>query len=141
MSTQPFEHSPSVLIEFEEIEPSEAAKPNQTPATGSLDNDPLSLNYGRDKAHKPAAAERMLAGPTIDWLVSFPMEARPKALCERFAHVANRLARDWSDAARSAGNLRALVGDSRWGSAGYPMQIQLELQRLQQLLTTARQPG
>ena len=48
-----------------------------------IDGDPLSINFGREKVHKPLSTERMLAGATIDWLISFPLEARPKALCAR----------------------------------------------------------
>ena len=102
MSTDTFEFRPSGHIEFEhvELEP-EKAKTAAAPVDETIDNDPLSINFGRKKDHKPAAAERMLAGATIDWLVAFAADMRPKALCERYPHVANRLAQGWSQAARS----------------------------------------
>jgi hypothetical protein len=137
MSNKPPQFRPSGTIEFEHVtfEPVPAAAgpaqaaPQVDPAT---DSDPLSITFGRKKDDKPSAAERMLAGATIDWLVAFPNDARPKALCERFAHVANRLAKDWANAAQSAQSLNALIADSRWGSAGYPAQVQAELRRLLQ---------
>ena len=136
MSNKPLEFRPSGSIEFESVE----LKPPvvervQTPVDDAMDGDPLSINFGRRKDNKPTPAERMLAGAAIDWLVAFPAESRPKALCERFPHVANRLAKEWSDAARSAHNLQVLTGDTRWGGAGFPAQVQNELQRLQRLLS------
>ena len=120
---------PSGSIDFEPVSIPAATAP-AAPVDDKIDRDPLSINFGREKVHKPAAAERMLAGTTIDWLISFPMEARPKALCEKYPHVANRLAGEWRDAARVRGSLQALVDDARWGSAGYPALVQGELNKL-----------
>ena len=125
-------------MEFEQVAPEAIAEQTPAPVDDALDVDPLSINFGRRKDSRPTATEGMLAGTTIDWLIAFPVEARPKALCDRFAHVANRLARDWSDTARSAQSLQALVGDARWGSAGFPAQVQGELQRMLQFLGGAR---
>ena len=125
-------------MEFEQVAPEAIAEQTPAPVDDALDADPLSINFGRRKDSRPTATEGMLAGTTIDWLIAFPVEARPKALCDRFAHVANRLARDWSDTARSAQSLQALVGDARWGSAGFPAQVQGELQRMLQFLGGAR---
>ena len=47
------------------------------------------------------------------------MEARPKALCEKYPHVANRPRRRVATR-RACASLQALVDDTRWGSAGYP---------------------
>jgi hypothetical protein len=137
MSSENSAFSPSGHLEFEYVE-IEPPKPKQaataTPVDETIDNDPLSINFGRKKDHKPAAAERMLAGPTIDWLVAFPMDARPKALCDRYPHVANRLAQCWSQAARSMAAVKQLAEDPRWGGVGYPAGVQMELQRLLKLL-------
>jgi hypothetical protein len=139
MSNKPLEFRPSGTIEFEHIEIAPpTAQPAATPAApvdDKIDTDALSINFGREKDLKPAATERMLAGDTIDWLIAFPLEARPKALCDRFPHVANRLARQWKDKANSLQSVQALAGDARWGSAGFPAQVQAELQRLLTLLT------
>ena len=128
-----FELSPSSYIEFEPVAPPApvgAAMPTAAPVDDKIDADPLSINFGRDKESKPTAAERMLAGPTIDWLIAFPADARPKALCDRYPHVANRLASAWTDRAASVRSLEQLIGDARWGSAGFPAQVQNELQRV-----------
>jgi hypothetical protein len=139
MSNQPPQFRPSGTIEFEQVAfEAPAAKPVQAQVPQvdpSIDADPLSVTFGRKKDDKPSAAERMLAGATIDWLVAFPNEARPKALCERFAHVANRLAKEWPNAARSVQSLNTLIADARWGSAGFPAQVQGELKRLLQRLS------
>lgn len=99
-----------------------------------IDHDPLSINFGREKLHKPLSTERMLAGTTIDWLIAFPMAARPKALCDKYPHVANRLAQQWRDKAQARAGLQALVDDARWGSAGFPALVQGELRKLLTLL-------
>jgi hypothetical protein len=137
MSNAPFEFRPSGLIEFEQVESESVVTQTHVSVGDSLDTDPLSINFDRRKDYKATSAERLLAGTTIDWLVAFPLESRPKVLCERFPHVANRLAKDWSDAARSVRSLRALAGDPRWGSAGFPAQVQRELQRMLQQLAGA----
>lgn len=134
MSHESFEFRPSGSIEFEHVEPAVVAKQLDAPADEPIDSDALSINYGRRKDHKPVATERMLAGPTIDWLVSFAADSRPKALCERYPHVANRLAGDWAHPPRSRLSLQVLADDERWGSPGFPAQVQGELQRLLQLL-------
>ena len=120
---------PSGSIDFEPVSIPAATAP-ATPVDDKIDHDPLSINFGREKLHKPAAAERMLAGTTIDWLIAFPTEARPKALCEKYPHVANRLAGEWSDAARVRRSLQTLVDDARWGNAGFPALVQGELNKL-----------
>ncbi len=131
------EFRPSGSIDFEPVAIPSVAAPAPVvsaapvaPVDDKIDGDPLSINFGRDKSHKPAAAERMLAGAAIDWLIAFPMEARPKALCEKYPHVANRLAQQWNDAPAVQQSLQALVDDARWGSAGFPAQVQGELRRL-----------
>lgn len=124
---------PSGSIEFEAVPIPSVTAPaaaEAKPVDDKIDADPLSINFGREKVHKPLATERMLAGPTIDWLISFPMDARPKALCDKYPHVANRLAQAWRDKANVRASLQALVDDSRWGSAGFPAQVQGELRKL-----------
>ncbi len=131
MSHKPLEFRPSGSIEFEHVQLGPTAAPAPAPAVDDkIDHDPLSINFGREKVHKPASTERMLAGTTIDWLIAFPMDARPKALCEKYPHVANRLAQAWKDKAAVRAALQALVDDTRWGSAGYPALVQAELRKL-----------
>ncbi len=137
MPNQPFEFRPSGIVEFEQLEPEAVAQAMKESAEDGPDADPFSINFGRAKDSKPTLAERMLAGTTIDWLVAFPNELRPKALCERFPHVANRLAQGWSDRRHSLQHLQELAEDARWGGTGFPAQVQGELQRLQKRLSEA----
>jgi hypothetical protein len=129
-TTKPFELGASSFIEFEQIEPAAAAAEVAVPAGEAVDTDPLSITFGRKKDVKVTSTERMLAGPTIDWLIAFAADARPKALCDRFPHVANRLAEGWANVAESVRSLDALIADTRWGGAGFPIQVQIELQRV-----------
>ena len=87
MSNKPFELRPSGFIEFEHVDLSAAADQAQTAVDAAMDTDPLSVNFERRKDHKSTAAERALAGTTIDWLVAFPADSRPKALCELQGYV------------------------------------------------------
>jgi hypothetical protein len=140
MSNEPSEFRPSAsgVIEFEPVEPVVVVHQMQTkPVDETMDMDPLSIVFGQKKGSKPAAGEQMLAGTTIDWFVALPSGVRPKALCERYPHVANRLARDWHDAALVVDSLTLLAEDARWGSTGFPGLIQAELQRLLQHLAAA----
>jgi hypothetical protein len=137
MSNQPFELGPSAFIEFDQVKPEPVVEQASKPIDDAMDSDPLSITFGRRKDYKPTAGERMLAGATIDWLIAFPLELRPKALCERFPHVANRIAAEWPNAAQARKSLMALACDARWGSAGYPAQVQAELQRLTKRLAPA----
>jgi len=143
MTTSSLTFSPSGRLEFEHVEVEVLIEKNAAVeaadaaaaevAADKIDADPLSINFGREKTRLPTAIERMLAGPTIDWLLAFPTSARPKALCERYPHVANRLANAWSDVEGSEQALRRLADDPRWGSVGFPALIQDELKRLLQL--------
>lgn len=134
MSNPSLAFRPSGSIEFEQVT-FEAPSPVATaasapPADDGIERDALSINFGRAKEHKPASTERMLAGYAIDWLIAFPADARPKALCDRFPWVANRLAAGWPNVAGSAASVQALLADARWGSAGFPVQVQAELKSL-----------
>lgn len=140
MSNKSLDFRPSGSIEFEHVPvapPAVQASAAAAPVDDKTDTDALSINFGREKDARPSAVERMLAGPTIDWLIAFPLEARPKALCDRFPHVANRLAKGWKDKASSSSSLQALAADARWGTAGFPVLVQGELQRLLALLAPA----
>lgn len=141
MSNPNLAFRPSGSIEFEQVAfeapPPEAAAP-AAPADEGIDRDALSINFGRAKDHKPAPTERMLAGHAIDWLIAFPTNARPKALCDRFPWVANRLATEWKNTVRSAASVQALLADARWGSAGFPVQVHSELKSLAAAIGTKR---
>jgi hypothetical protein len=135
---------PSGTIDFEAVEIPSPAAVTATPAApvdDKIDGDPLSINFGREKLHKPLSTERMLAGATMDWLISMPVEARPKALCDKYPHVANRLAAGWADTAAARSSVQALVDDKRWGTAGFPALVQNELQRLLAQLPGAQRPA
>ena len=135
---KPFEFSASGLIEFEVLEPAQVARDlDKLEAGEGPVSDPLSVIFGRSKDSKQPAGERMVAGTTIDWLLGFQPGLRPKVLCERFPHVANRLANEWSDRAASAKSLQQLADDPRWGTPGYAGQVKTELSRLLTLLRGA----
>lgn len=132
MSDKPFEFRPSGSIEFEAIEPEVLVKQRETEGVPeeNIDRDPLSINFGRAKGTKPSGAERMLSSAAMDWFIAFGADARPKALCDQYAHVANRLAGEWSQRAQARRSVEALIADARWGKPGFPALVRDELQRL-----------
>ena len=143
-NNNPLDFRPSGTIDFEAVEIPSATAATAAPAVpvdDKIDGDPLSINFGREKVHKPLSTERMLAGATIDWLISFSLEARPKALCDKYPHVANRLAAGWTDKTAARSSVQALVDDKRWGTAGFPALVQNELQRLLAQLPGAPRPS
>ena len=117
---------PSGSIDFDPTPITPAAAP-AAPVDDKIDHDPLSINFGREKVYKAAATERMLAGATIDWLIAFALDARPKALCEKYPHVANRLAQGWTHVARSMVAVKQLA---EWNDAA-------SLERIAKQLTAA----
>ena len=143
-NNNPLDFRPSGTIDFEAVEIPSATAATAAPAVpvdDKIDGDPLSINFGREKVHKPLSTERMLAGATIDWLISFPLDVRPKALCDKYPHVANRLAAGWADKTAARRSVQALVDDKRWGTAGFPALVQNELQRLLAQLPGAPRPS
>lgn len=129
---------PSGSIEFEAVDVAALTKPAASAGGAGVDDgierDALSINFGRRKDHKPAPAERMLAGEAIDWFVALGADRRPKALSQNFPHVANRLAAQWAQPSQARGSLQILADDKRWGQPGFPAQVQLELRRLLEAL-------
>jgi hypothetical protein len=135
MSGKSLTFRPSGSIEFEAIDPAALAHsiPEAVVVDDGIDRDGLSVNFGRRKDTKVASADRMLTGAAIDWFLAFGAESRPKALCDHYPHVANRLAAHWAERAQRRAALEQLVADPRWGTAGYPVQVRSELQRLSSL--------
>jgi hypothetical protein len=132
MSGSSFAFRPSGSIEFEAVDPAALVQPQPeaVPADDGIDRDALSANFGRRKDNKVTSTDRMLSGVAIEWFIALAAGVRPKALCEHFPHVANRLSVQWADRARYQATLEQLIADPRWGTAGYPGQVQGELRLL-----------
>jgi hypothetical protein len=83
---------------------------------------------------KPVATDRALSGVAMEWLVHLPLDVQPRKLAERFPRIANLIAANWSDRARSVAGLDSLIADRRGGRRGFPMEVESELRGLRQYL-------
>lgn len=75
-------------------------------------------------------SDQALTGTTRRWLRLMSWRQQPLSLCERFPHVANRLAWCWDDPAQREQLFDELLGDRRGGRRGFPGPVLRDLQRL-----------
>jgi hypothetical protein len=120
---------PSGLIEFEitdaEAARREAAKP---PAVAAIEK--LLPGYWEEQRRPLTAADKALTGKGIDWMLSLPSNARPKALCEQYPRIANHLANIWDNPRDTQLVLMRLLADERGHRKGFSPQIDQEIGRL-----------
>lgn len=102
---------------------------------GALDrNDDTATAARRDQPHE------QLADATTRWLATLPETLRPRALPVRFPHMANALARRWSDARAVRAYLDELLIDRRGNRQGLPLDIAEELATLKDYVETVVHP-
>lgn len=78
----------------------------------------------------PNPRDKAASALALAWCAGFAEGLRPKALCERFPRLANRLALCWPDPLLSAAVLDELLTDRRGDRSGFPAEVQAELVRL-----------
>jgi hypothetical protein len=78
----------------------------------------------------PAATDRAMTGATLEWVISLPMQVRPRQLCDRFPRIANTLARLWADETACVETLAGLLADDRGRRRGFPVVLRQEIERL-----------
>jgi len=124
---KPFD--PSGLIEFEFTDVAAARQEaDQPPVVAALER-LLPGNWEKQR-RAASASDRALTGKAIDWLLSLPATARPKALGEQFPRIANHLADHWHDLGSAQLSLMRLLADERGGRRGFSLQIEQEIGRL-----------
>ena len=124
---QPF--NPSGLIEFEITDLNDARKEAEKPAA-IVALEKLLPGYWEEQRRPLSPSDRALTGKTIDWLLTLPAKARPKALSEQFPRIVNHLAEHWNDLACTQLALMRLLADERGGRKGFSLQIEQEVGRL-----------
>ena len=90
----------------------------------------LTPGYWEARRRKATPSDKALAGIAIDWLLALPSDVRPKALCDRFPRIANKIAAHWGDHAGAAAALQYLLTDERGGRRGFGLEVEVELRRL-----------
>jgi len=124
---KPFD--PSGLIEFEFTDVAAARKEADQPAAvAALEK--LLPGIWEEQRRPALPSDRALTGMAIDWLLSLPADARPKALGEQFPRIANHLAEHWRDLGVTQLSLMRLLADERGGRKGFSLQIEQEIGRL-----------
>lgn len=84
-----------------------------------------------EPVRRPGRVEdRVLLRDTQQWLGSLPRGVRPVALPQKYARIANELARLWHDEAALHDYLEDLLVDRRGGRQGFPALVQEELRAL-----------
>jgi hypothetical protein len=82
-----------------------------------------------EKARKSRPADYLL--PTsLAWFKSLPPEVRPVALVDKYARIANLIARHWHDYAACTTYFDELLHDRRGGRKGFPSEVYQELRSL-----------
>jgi hypothetical protein len=129
----PKPQAPAGAIEFElvPVDAARAAHDQLPPGVESLPS--LVPEYWPQRRRKPVPSDRALTGQAIDWLLSLPAPMRPKQLCERYPRVTNAIAAIEAPAEQLA-HLEGLLVDRRGNRAGFPQDVQYELEALYDFL-------
>jgi len=120
---------PSGLIEFEFTDVEAARREADKPAA-VVALEKLLPGYWEEQRRPLTASDRALTGKGIDWMLSLPSNARPKALCEQFPRIANHLADIWVNPRDTQLVLMRLLADERGKRKGFSLQIEQEIGRL-----------
>ncbi|MCW5656233.1 MAG: hypothetical protein KIT60_00895 [Burkholderiaceae bacterium] len=118
---------PSGLIEFTEGE-SARRKADKPAAVAAIER--LLPGHWEEHRRPLTAADTALTGRGIDWMLSLPSNARPKALCAQYPRIANHLADIWDSPRDTQLVLMRLLADERGHRKGFSLQIEQEIGRL-----------
>ncbi len=89
--------------------------------------------------HHDAPREK-IAETTIAWLTALPETVRPRMLPLRFPHMANALARKWTDPALVRSYLDSVLIDLRGNRQGLPSDVAEELATVKDYFETVLHP-
>jgi len=114
-------------LEFEKVSLTDARKALEEtgPAVHAAPKKPENW----DEKRSQTLAEP-LADETNAWMAELPESARPKQLALRYARLANRLCKAWSEPAKFDRLLDDLLIDRRGTRKGFPLQVATELATL-----------
>ena len=87
---------------------------------------------GWEAVRQVFAGESTLQERTFKWLATLPAMVRPMAAARRYPRIVNRIGDLWGHCEHSRLNLQGLLNDRRSDRSGFPAEIRLELETLQQ---------
>lgn len=95
------------------------------------------------RRRRPQSEQMRLSAQATAWCGQLPEFARPKVLCARHPHVANRLATLWSEPEACVSLLESLLIDARGGRSGFAPSVRAEIVRLERyhVTVTATRPA
>lgn len=117
------------MIEFEITNVKDAREQAERPEA-VIAIEKLMPGFWEEQRRPLTATDRALSGKGIDWMLSLPLDARPKALCEHFPRIADHLADRWADLPNTRLALMRLLADERGGRKGFSLQVEQEIGRL-----------
>jgi hypothetical protein len=82
------------------------------------------------EAKRAQTATETLSDATTAWIAEMPESVQPRQLALRYARLANRLCKVWTDPLKCERLLDDLMMDRRGGRKGFPLQVANELATL-----------
>ena len=114
-------------FEFEKVSLTDARKALEETGPAAYAAPKKSENWDEKRSQ---SSTEPLGDETVAWMAELPESARPKQLSLRYARLANRLCKAWSDPAKFDRLLDDLMIDRRGTRKGFPLQVATELATL-----------
>ena len=132
----PKQPPPPGSIEFELTDFEEARRILDQPPDGLMEAHVREPDYWTHRRRSPLPTDRALTGATMNWMMRLPSDARPIRLSERFPRIANAIAQAWANPEHRESLLAGLLTDRRGKRRGFPLDVQVELMRLDKYRVT-----
>lgn len=114
-------------FEFEKVSLTEARKALDETGPAAYAPRKKQENWAEKRTETPNEA---LNEEAVVWLMELPESVRPKQLALRYARLANKLCKLWSEPLKCERFLDDLMTDRRGGRKGFPLQVASELATL-----------
>lgn len=107
----------------------EHTQPHRAAAAGTYLPPNVPPPEGWEKVRKVRPADYLLPA-SLNWFKSLPPDVKPMALVEKYARIANLIARHWRDYAACCAYFDELLHDRRGNRKGFPPEVYRELRQL-----------
>lgn len=114
-------------LEFEKVSLNDARKALEETGPAAYAARTKPENWEEKRTQAPAEP---LSDEANAWLADLPESVRPRQLALRYARLANRLCKVWSEPLKCERLLDDLMMDRRGGRKGFPLQVANELATL-----------
>ncbi len=121
---------PPGTIEFEATDFDEARAAHDVLPPGVEALARMQPEFWQKRRRASMATDRALTGRSLEWLMQLPAALRPRALCDRFPRIVNRISESWADIEQSRSMFDRLLNDRRTGRRGFPADVLREIEAL-----------